>query len=147
MLPHSTAILLPASVLTSLCAGLSPPHGHLLALLGLRHSVLGSPHAWVPSSPHLCSDSLHQPAPFLQTPSLPSSDSDTHVGQPSCVVSLLFDLSSGTLLWGTGVLLVRGRCLLDSAPLQGFRTELSRKGRGVGQGGKGRVSSFLNSKM
>lgn len=42
----TAAILLPTRALTSLCAGLSPPCWHLLTLLGLQHSMLGSPHAW-----------------------------------------------------------------------------------------------------
>lgn len=142
MLPNSAAIFLPTRALTSLCAGLSPPHRHLLTLLGLRHPTLASPYPWC-----LLHSAWALTAPCSWTPSLPSSDSDTHVGPPSCVVNLLFDLSSGTLLWGTGVLPVRGRCLLDSVPLHGFRTELSCRRRGLQGVGRARVSSILNSKM
>lgn len=118
---------------------------HVFPLLGLQRSVLGSPQICMPSSPCSSSDRLHQATPSLWTTSSPSSDSDTHMGQSSCVVNLLLGLSSGTLVCGAVVSPVRGRCPLDSASLHGFEAELSCKGRG--QGGKGRVSSILNSEI
>ena len=93
------------------CPGLSSPQGHLITLLGLQYSVLGSPMpGCLPHPVWALTGYIHQVA-LLQTCSLPSSGSDLHIGQTSWVVTVLLDLSSDTLLWATVALSFEGRCL------------------------------------